>query len=255
MNIGRVAAIARQDLRLLRTDLMPVTVLIVMPFLLMPFLLPAYDEALRVGGLPQASGAEQAVPGMTVTFGFFLAGNVSFGFFREHAWKTWERLRASPASAAEILLGKMVTPLLQAAVQFVVLFVLGGFLMGLQVRGSWFALIAVGGCFSLCLVTTGLALTALCRTFLQANTVVNILGLVLAGLAGAIVPANLLPEWAQEIGPAIPSYWAMQGYERAILGQGGSVLVPVLALLAFSLLPAAVALAKFRFDETKVGFV
>jgi ABC-2 type transport system permease protein len=254
MSVGRVIAIARQDLRILRTDLMPVMVLVVMPLLLMPFLLPAFGEALRVGGLTTANGAEQAVPGMAVTFGFFLVANVCFGFYREHTWHTWERLRASPAGSAEILLGKMVAPLLQAAVQFVVLFGLGGYLMHLHVRGSWPALVAVGGSFSLYLVTTGLAVTALCRTFLQANAIVNITALVLAGFAGAIVPSSLLPPWAQDIAPAIPSYWAMQGYQRAILGEGGGVLVPVSILLAFSAALALVALAKFRFDETKVGF-
>ena len=250
----RILAIARQDLRVLRTDLMPVVALVVMPLLLTPFLLPAFDEALRVDGRPAATGAEQAVPGMAVTFGFFLVGNVCFGFFREHAWSTWERLRASAAGAPEILLGKMVVPLFEAAVEFVILFVVGGFLMGLHVHGSWLALMAVGGCFSLYLVATGLAVTALCGTFLQANVIVNITGLVLAGLAGAIVPSSLLPEWAQVIAPAVPGYWAMQGYEHAILGQG-SILVPVLVLLAFALVFALIASVRFRIDETKVGFV
>lgn len=254
MNAGRVLAIARQDLRVLRTDVLPVTVLIAMPFLLMPFLLPAFGAALRVEGVAGANGAEQAVPGMAVTFGYFLVANVSFGFFREHGWSTWERLRASPAGTPEILLGKTAVPLLQAAAQFVALFVLGGFLVGLHVRGSWLELAAVGTCFSLYLIATGMVVTALCQTFMQANVIVNVTALVLAGLAGAIVPFGLLPAWAQALAPAIPSYWAMQGYERAILGRGG-VLVPVAVLLAFSLLFALVAAVRFRLDETKVGFV
>lgn len=254
MSAGRVVAIARQDLRVLRTDILPVTVLIAMPFLLIPFLLPAFGEALRVEGVVGANGAEQAVPGMAVTFGYFLVGNVSFSFFREHGWNTWDRLRASSAGTAEILLGKAIVPLLQAGAQFVALFVLGGFLVGLHVRGSWLALVAVGACFSLYLIGTGLVITALCRTFVQANAIVNVTALVLAGLAGAIVPFGLLPVWAQGLAPAIPSYWAMQGYERAILDRG-SVLGPVAALLGFSLFFAVVAAVRFRFEESKVGFV
>ncbi len=254
MNAARAIAIARQDLRLLRTDVLPVTVLIAMPFLLMPFLLPAFDEALRVEGMAGANGAEQAVPGMAVTFGYFLVAIVSFGFFREHGWNTWERLRASPAGTPEILLGKTVVPLLQAAAQFVALFVLGGFLVDLHIHGSWLALMAIGTCFSLCLIGAGLVITALCQTFLQANAIVNVTALVLAGLAGAIVPFGLLPPWAQALAPAIPSYWAMRGYERAILGHG-SVLGPVVVLLAFSLLFALAAAFRLHLDETKVGFV
>ena len=250
----RILAIAKQDLRVLRTDYVPVVALILMPLVLMPFLQPAFDLALRVEGYREATGAEQAVPGMAVTFAFFLVGNLSFGFLREHAWNTWERLRASPASTTEILLGKLVVPLLEAAAQFVCLFGLGGILLDLHVRGSWLALIAVGGSFSLFLVTTGLAVTALCRSFMQVNVIVYIGTLLLAGLAGALVPFGLLPHWAQDVAPASPSYWAMQGYKHAIFGHG-SVLAPVLVLLGFSALAGLFTSVRFRVDESKIGFV
>ncbi len=254
MSVGRIAAIARQDLKILRTDSMPAIMLIVMPFLLMPFLKPAFNVALHVEGRHGATGAEQVVPGMAVTFGFFLVGNVSLGFYREHAWKTWERLRASPAGTGEILVGKMVTPLLQAVAQFCLVFGLGGLLMGLHVKGSWLALCAVGAAFGLYLVTTGLAVTALCRTVLQANAVVNLGTLLLAGFAGALVPYSLLPTWAQDVAPVVPSYWAMQGYKHAIFGEG-AIVEPILLLLGFSVLSVLIALTRFRFAETKVGLV
>ncbi len=250
--LRRIVTIFRQDLRVARTDFIPVMLLIVMPVLLMPFLKPAAAVALRVEGFPGATGAEHVVPGMAVTFGFFLVGNVSIRFYREHAWKTWERLRSSSAGAGEILIGKMVTPLLEATAQFGFLFGLGGILLGLHVKGSWLALCAVGLVFGLYLVTTGLALTALCRTFMQANAVVNIGALLLAGFAGALVPYSLLPHWAQDISPVIPSYWAMQGYKHAIFGEGSTV-GPILILFSFSVLSGLVALARFRFSDAKVG--
>lgn len=254
MNSRRIAAIAKRDLKALRTDFFPVMLLIVMPFVLMPFLQPAFKLALTVEGLHEATGAEQVIPGMAVTFGFFLVGNVSLGFYREHGWNTWERLRASRAETSEILIGKMVAPLLQAVAQFVLLFGLGGFLMGLHVKGSLLALCAVAAAFALFLVTTGLAVTALCRSFIQANAVVNIGTLLLAGFAGALVPYTLLPGWAQDISPVVPSYWAMQGYKHAIIGEGASVTEPILFLLGFALLSAVVASWRFRLDDTKVGF-
>lgn len=254
MSVWLAFAIARQDMRVLRGDLMPVMALIVMPALLIPFLLPAFSKALQVSGVSGATGAEQAVPGMAVTFGFFLVGHVCFSFYREHGWNTWQRLLASPAGAAEILVGKTLVPLLQAAAQFVVLFTLGAALLELHVSGSWLGLAGVGAAFGLYLVMTGLAVTALCRTFVQANAIVNISGLVLAGLAGAVVPYAMLPSWAQAIAPAIPGHWAMEGYQNAILGHG-PVLVPVLVLLAFSGALALLTVARFRLAEPKVGFV
>jgi hypothetical protein len=152
VSLGRVAAIARQDLRILRTDPMAVVPLIVLPLVVAPFLQPAFKAAFHFAGLHRATGAEQVVPGMAVTFGIFLVMNISSSFFREHAWKTWDRLRASPAGTAEILLGKMVTPLLELTLQFVLLFGFAGLLLGLHLRGSWLELCAVGCCFAVFLV-------------------------------------------------------------------------------------------------------
>jgi ABC-2 type transport system permease protein len=254
VSVGPIVAIARQDLRILRTDFVPVTLLIIMPLLLMPFLRPAFKLALNLEGVQGATGAEQVVPGMAVTFGFFLVGNVSLGFYREHGWNTWERLRVSAASTADIVVGKMVVPLLQAIAQFVVLFVFGGAWMGLHVKGSWLALCAVGAAFGVYLVTTGLAVTALCRTSMQASAVANIGALLLAGLAGALVPYKLLPGWTHYISPAVPSYWAMEGYKHAILGESGSVTTPIVILIGFSGVSALMASMRLRLGDTKAGF-
>jgi len=150
------------------------------------------------------------------------------------------------------LLGKMVTPLVEFTIQFVLLFGLAGLVMDLHVRGSWLELCAVGCAFAVFLVTTGVAVTGVCRTYMQATATVTAGALVMAGFAGALVPFALLPPWAQTISPLVPSYWAMQGYKHAIFG-GKTVLVPVLMLLGFSLLSALVAIARFRFDDHKLG--
>ncbi len=254
MSLWRIVAITRQDLRILRTDFMAITLLIVMPFILMPVLEPACRVALHIEGFRGATGAEQVVPGMAITFGFFLVGNASIGFYREHGWKTWERLRASPAGTAEIVIGKMVTPLLLVIVQFGLLFGPGGLLMGLHVKGSWLALCAVGAAFALFLLTTGLAVTALCRSVMQASAVANIGALLLAGLAGALVPYSLLPAWGKDIAPAIPTYWAMQGYKHVIFGERATIVTPILCLVGFSILSALIASVRFRLDDTKIGF-
>jgi ABC-2 type transport system permease protein len=252
MSLRHIAVIAKQDLRILRKDPMVIVPLIVLPLIVMPFLRPAFKTAFQFGGVRGANGAEQAVPGMAVTFAFFLVMNTCSSFFREHAWSTWDRLRASPAGTVEILLGKMVTPLVEFALQFLLLFGFAGMVMGLDVRGSWVGLCAVGCSFAILLVVTGIAVTGVCRTYMQASAAVTASALVLAGLGGALVPFGLLPPWAQSLSPFVPSYWAMQGYKHAIFG-GQSVLMPVLLLLAFSLVSAATAIFSFRLDDSKIG--
>ncbi len=246
-------AIARQDWRILCRDPFPVIVPVVLPLLLIPFVKPAFRLGFLAEHVRHTAGAEQAVPAMAVTFAFFLVGNSSMGFFREHAWCTWDRLRASPASNYEIVLGKIAVPLLQAVGQFTLVFGLGGLVLGLTVRGSWGSLVAVGVAYSLYLVTTGLAVVALCRTYMQANAITNVGALLLAGLGGALVPHAFLPSWAQFLSPAVPSYWAMRGYREAILGYG-SPLVSVAVLLAFATVCLVFAALRFRLDDTKIAW-
>jgi ABC-2 type transport system permease protein len=220
----------------------------------MVFMKSAFRPTLRAEGIAQANGAEQAVPGMLVTCGFLLVSYVGYGFYREHAWRTWERLRASPATSAEIMLGKALGSLALAAAQLVLVFGVGSVLMGLHVRGSWPAVVLVGACFGAFTVAAGLAVTAACRTVMQANTIAYLGTLLLACLGGALVPLTLLPGWARAIAPAVPSYWAMRGYRSAILGSGRSPVLCAAVLAGCALALALAAVWRMRFDEPKTGF-
>lgn len=251
---SRVCAVARSEMRQLRQTPGPLVVLIIMPMLLVVLLEDAYRDFGQAHSPEGVSGLALVVPGMTVTFAFSLMLTVGLAIFREHAWHTWDRLRASPITGAEIALGKAVTPLAQASAQFALLFGLGVLVLGMQVRGSLAALAMVGGAFSLWLVSTGLALAALCRTVGQFTAVSRIAAVVLAGLGGALVPLSTLPSWVQVIAPLDPAHWAIRGYEDVILGGTiGTVLPDVLALAGLSILLFIVAAKRFGFTETK-GF-
>jgi ABC-2 type transport system permease protein len=252
--LGRSWVIARQELRMLRHDSFAILALVVLPLISMVFMKSAFQTTLLTEGVPGATGAEQAVPGIAVTFGPVLIGSVGYGFYREHAWKTWQRLRASPASTAEIMCGKTILPLIQASGQFVLLFGLGGVLLGLRVHGSWGQLVLVAAAFSLLLIALGFALTATCKTVMQANAITYVGGLAGACIGGALMPYATLPPWAQAIAPLAPQYWAMRGYQNAILDQGDGVVLPLAMLLLFAVAFAALAAWRLRFEDTKTGF-
>jgi ABC-2 type transport system permease protein len=252
---SRSLAIARNDLRIVAHDAFPVVLLVFMPLVGMVFMKAAFRPTLLAEGVPHANGAEQAVPGMLVTCAFLLVSYVGYGFYREHAWHTWDRLRASPATTAEIMAGKALGSIALAVLQFVLVFGAGSVLMGLHVRGSWVDVAIVGIAFGLFVVAAGLAVTALCRTVMQANTIAYLGTLALAGLGGALVPVVLLPDWARAVAPAIPSWWAMRGYRAAIIDHDGSTAaVSAAVLLGAAFLLALVAVWRMRFDETKTGF-
>lgn len=242
----RSLAIARHELRILGAEPMPVIVMTIMPLVLMALFKPVFE-----------TGAAQSVPGMTVLFAFFLVGQVGYVFFREHAWGTWERLRATDLRRGQIMAGKIVIPLAIFFAQFTILFTLGHVLFGLHIKGSVVALAAVGAALAVALTAFGLALVAACRSYMSLQTIVNIGALVFAGVGGALVPFALLPNWIREISPYTPGYWAMKGFTRAIEGPAtpSALVAPIGVLLGWTALFLAFTAWKLRFEETKTGWV
>jgi ABC-2 type transport system permease protein len=252
----RVGVIVGHELRLARRDPTPIMVLVVFPIITIAFLKPAIRPALVANGYPHANGAEHVVPGQAAMSAFFLVSLITFAFFTEHAWATWDRLRASPATSLEIVLGKAVPRVAIGMLQFLVIIGAGVVLFGLHIRGTAWALAPLVTAFAIALVLLGVAITAVCRTAQQANSI-GYLGMVLFGaIGGAFVPFNVLPSWARAIAPVTPTYWAMRGLRAVILdGQGiGGVLRPTAMLCAMGVLFAAVALRRLRFDESKTGW-
>jgi ABC-2 type transport system permease protein len=253
MSPSRSAALIRHELRVMLGDKESLVILTLMPLVMMAFFKPVARLAL-VGQNPSANGSEFTVPGMTTMFAFFLVGFIGFAFFSERQWNTWERLRASPATNREILVGKVVPAMLLCLVQQVLLFSAGYVLFGMRVRGSVLGLALVSVALTVCLVSVGVLMAALLRTQQQLNAMANLGAMVLAGISGALVPLSVLPGWARTVAPIAPQYWAMRGFRATILdGQGlSAVALPVAVLLGFAVVAGAIALLRFRFDDVDV---
>ena len=244
------------ELRLARSEPISVMILFVFPVITIAFLKPAFRPALVANGFAHANGAEQVVPGQAVMAAFYLVALITFSFFAEHGWSTWDRLRASSASSLEIVLGKSLPRIAMGIAQLLVLLLAGVFIFDLHIRGNPVSLGPPIIAFSVCLVLLGVCVTALCHTAQQANGFA-FLGMVLFGaIGGAFVPLAVLPTWARTVAPATPTYWAMRSMHSVVLdGRGFDATIrPTLTLLALGSLFAAVAVVRLRFEESKVGF-
>lgn len=253
MSWSRSTALFRHEARVIRSDIGSLITLILMPIVFMAFFRPLSRLSLA-GRFPDANGSEFAVPAMSTMFAFFLLSYGGFAFFSEHRQNTWERLRASPATNLEIIVGKVAPMLVMCLIQQAILFAVGVVVFGLRVRGSVVGVVAIVVALALCLSAGGVMCAAILRTEQQLNSVTNLGTIVLSGIGGVIVPLAVLPGWARVIAPLAPQYWAMRGYRAVILEPGGAaeVIVPAGALLAFGAAAAAIALLRFRFDEPKV---
>jgi ABC-2 type transport system permease protein len=252
----RSFTIARNEVRVLRRDLSPLMILVVMPLIFVPIFRSTYRAVLVLAGVHGASGAEFAVPGAAVQFLFFLAPTVGFAFFREHAWGTWDRLRASSATSTDIVAGKSIPMLALGALQLAVVFGVGVVALDLHIQGSVAGVAAVSAAMLLCVVAFGLAITAVAHTMQQVSAIGYLGATLCNAIGGALVPYSTLPAWLRTIAPITPQYWAMRGYNALILrGEDfGAAVLPVAMLVGFAALFVAVALVRFRFEDAKVAW-
>lgn len=250
-------AVMRLQLQLLRKDPWFLVVMFGMPLAVMPIFQRVVGMSLVSNGFPDANGAEQVVPGQTIVFGTFVAASVSFAVFREHGWKTWDRLRSSAITSRQLLAGFSVPWIGVHAIYQVLLFAVGFVLLDLRFNGgSPIASLLVIISFSCCMIAMILLATATLRTVNQVQVLTNLGAMVMGGIGGAFVPLEQLPDWARTIAPVTPTYWAMEGHRAVWLEHGGltDVLLPCSVLLGAGLVFGALGAIRFRIDETKEFF-
>ncbi len=254
MSIATIRAVSRHEIRLVMSDPMPFAVMALMPILIAFFIAPALQAMLVGDGSTRVSGAEVAVPAMTVMFGFFLTGNIGQSFFYEHRWNTWDRVRAEAITPVELVAGKAFPYVVLAIVYQIAVFAAGVALLGFRIQGPILLMTLTMVPFAIMLVTFAFALVAACRSARQLQAYSNLLGLLFAGLAGAITPLHLLPGWAQAVAPWTPGYWVLRGLTDVVQGADpmSAGLRAGAALLAFSAVFALVGLSQFNVSDRKI---
>lgn len=242
------------NVKLMGADPAPIVATTLMPLVLMAFLQGTGRSVLEAEGYVGVNGAEQVVPGMAVLFSFFGIIFVGIGFFTEHGWGTWDRLRASPAPLFAILVGKMLPPGLVIFVQLAVLFGAGTILFGFQINGALTALVAMMVASTVFLLALSMMCVSLFRTINQLSAAANVGAMAVAGLGGALAPLSAMPDWARAVAPLSPAYWMLDGFRSVVLDRGGwsDIAVPVAILAATSVACVTVAAVRFRPTDTKV---
>lgn len=236
--LGRVGAVVRMGTTLLLREPGPIVSRLAMPVLLMAILRPLYQAAT-------GQGAERAAVGQAVMFSLLALSMVGQGIMAERTWKTWDRLRCSPTSPAEMLVAKAVPPLAFLIAQQAVVLGVGVALLGVRVHHPGLLLAAEAAWVAM-LLAVGMALATTVRSPAELVAAQDVGGLVLTGLGGALVPLSLLPHAAQVVAPASPGFWGVVGLSAALDGDQSTVARSALVLGATAVAAWAVAVWRVR---------
>jgi ABC-type Na+ efflux pump permease subunit len=191
------------------------------------------------GGLPKRGSLrfQILVPSYTVTFAFFLVLTVGWVFVAERRQGTLVRLRASPLTKSQLLLGKFLPALGVSLFQGIFLILAAKLLFGLKLGAHphWLLAVIAATAFA----ATGLAMlvATLAKTETQVAVYGTLLVLVLAGIGGSMMPRDLMPETMRQASHITPHAWALDAYQQLLLNPDN----PNLAIVAW----ACTALAAF----------
>jgi ABC-2 type transport system permease protein len=241
----RLTALVRHNTTLMLREPGPVISRLVQPLVLIVLMHPLYAAALADEGAQ--AGTVQVVTGMLVMFSLLALSVVGSGIMTERSWRTWDRLRATPARAPELLCAKAIPAftLLVGLQAEVIGFGVAAF--GLRVRDPALLALAVTS-WALALLGIGMALGAMLRSQGELNVAYDIGGILFSALGGALIPRSELPGWAQTIAPVSPGYWALGALRSALNGQVAPTLRDSCALAGVAL--AVGALAAWRMSRS-----
>ena len=237
--LRRIAVMARHNAMLRLRDPGQFLSYLVMPMVLMPVLKPVFQRAA-------AGGTTQVVTGILVIYSTLALSIVGTATLTERAWHTWDRLRATRASAAELLLGKTLPAYAVLLLQQAILLGYGTTIIGAHPHGAGaYGLLAVAvAVWSATLLALGNALAAVVHSFGELSAASDIGAFALATLGGALVPTSMFPSWLQSAAHASPGYWALSMLQSAMRGDAPRTLMPAAVLLAVGTLAGASAVRR-----------
>jgi len=198
---------------------------------------------------PEGISQYNIVPGLLgVILQMTMVMMTAMALTRERERGTMENLLAMPASAGEIMLGKILPYLVVGAVQVGVVITAAKLLFAVPFVGSVSLLLSNILAFVLALVLLGYTFSTIARTQMQAMQLTFFFFLPSLLLSGFMFPYRGMPDWAQALGELFPLTHFLR-IVRAVMLKGAAwpaISGESLALVAFIAAYAALALLRFR---------
>lgn len=241
---GIAAAVASLPATVLRTDLPGA--------MAAPSPAPPFEVIVHRRYNPEGVSAYNIVPGLlAVILSMTLVMMTAMAVTREVERGTMETLLATPATALEVMVGKLLPYVAVGAVQAATVLILAKVLFAVPMAQSvagWLALALGTGLFISSNLALGYLISTLVRSQLQAMQISVFYMLPSIFLSGFMFPFGGLPAWARAIGELIPITHFLRVVRGALLkDQGAADMTPdLLALVLFLVVVSAVTLARYQ---------
>src|SRR6266446_4743054 len=209
----------------------------------------AFDVRIHRLYNPEGITQYNVVPGlMGVILTMTMVMMTGLAITRERERGTMENLLATPATALEVMTGKIVPYILIGLVQVSIVLTLAQWLFKVPMLGSYSVLYLSVLLFIAANLMLGLTISSVAQNQLQAMQMTFFFFLPSILLSGFMFPFRGMPDWAQYIGQALPLTHFLRIVRGVLLkGNGWSEIVPEAWPIAlFMLAVIAIGLRFFR---------
>ena len=166
---------------------------------------------------------QQTVPGFAIFAMFFIAIPMSVGFLREKRDGTLQRLFTYPVGTNLIILGKFVPYYFINIVQFVLMLLIGVYIMpavmdfSLRLGAHPWHMLPITLVVAAAATGFGVLVAALGRTPEQSSTLAATSAILMGAFGGIMVPHFFMPMFMKKLAILSPMSWAHQAYLDVLL--------------------------------------
>jgi ABC-2 type transport system permease protein len=217
------------------------------------FTMPYTTREVEAGARPERkyNSYAHSFVGMSVQFVLLMGVDIGITLLALRRLGLWKRLRAAPLSRATLLASRIVSGALIALFSMSIVFAVAIAAFGVRIDGSALGFVGVLAAFALMTACFGLLIAALGKTPEATRGLAILVTLLLVMLGGAWVPSFIFPAWLQQLSLFVPTRWAVDGLD-SMTWRGlpfDAALLPMGVLLGFAAVFAALAVARFQWEE------
>ncbi|MCF7804683.1 MAG: ABC transporter permease [Candidatus Marinimicrobia bacterium] len=211
---------------------------------------PFFTMETRVWYNPELEGVNFIVPGLVAVFLMMIATILtSITIAREKETGTMIQLRLSPASASQIIIGKVLPYTVLAFIVGTLMLTFALLYYGVPFHGSPLLLAGLSVAYLLASLSIGLLVSTVAESQ-QIAMAGGMLGTMLPSilLSGFIFPLRSMPVALQWISTVIPAKYFLE-ILRGIMLKGNSMIYlwpPLWSLLIFTAIVMVISIARFR---------
>ena len=196
------------------------------------------------------NSVQHNVPAWGMFAVFFIVISLSGNIIKEREDGSFTRLLTMPCPYWLYILSKMITYLVVCLLQFMLMFIMGIYVLpllalpSLNLGNSWLALALMSVSASLAAIGYGIVIGKIAASNQQASIFGSISVVILAAIGGVWIPIYVMPHAMQILSKFSPLNWGLSGFYDIFVRDGNwiSVLPESAALILFFIVCMAVAI-------------